>query len=502
MKRAAQRTINAGRARAEASEVLGELRAVDQAVFDAVARTPAPLLDRAAPALTNAADHSKLWLVAAAALAVFGGAKGRRAALRGVCTLGASSVITNQLLKRLVTRRRPNREALPGRRNGQRRPTSSSFPSGHAASAAAFAYGAATEWPALTAPLGALAGAVGFSRVATGAHYPSDVGAGYLVGLGVGTWGRKVVPVPEQPVRGKTGLGTLHLGERPDGEGVTLFVNPASHSGQGAKVIEAARAGLSRLTVIELTPGEDWDELVATHARGADVLAVAGGDGTVGTVAAVALAQDKPLAVLPAGTFNHFARDVGNFPLAAAIEAIKAGTGVKVDVAFPNDKLFLNTASVGSYTEFVRIREKYEKRIGKPAAAALAAVRTLGSDSSMRIRADDAELTVSLMFVGNGQYVPQGFAPRMRAQMDDGVLDLRTLDLTTGASTLGVVWGLITGTMASNQYYEATSSSAMEVELLDGARQVARDGELGETTDRLSLRVERRALTVICPRGE
>ena len=64
-----------------------------------------------------------------------------------------------------------------------------------------------------------------------------------------------------------------------------------------------------------------------------------------GTVAAAALELDKPLAVLPAGTFNHFAKDVGNHPLDRALAAIKAGTAKKVDVAYLNDKLFLNTAS-------------------------------------------------------------------------------------------------------------------------------------------------------------
>ena len=69
----------------------------------------------------------------------------------------------------------------------------------------------------------------------------------------------------------------LQLGARPDGAGVTLFVNPASHSGAGAKVIRAARAHLPALRVVELRPGEDWDALIRQRGAAADVLAVAGG---------------------------------------------------------------------------------------------------------------------------------------------------------------------------------------------------------------------------------
>ncbi|QIK73685.1 phosphatase PAP2 family protein [Propioniciclava coleopterorum] len=484
---------------AGASEVLTELRAVDQSVFEAVASTHAPLLDRAAPALTNVADRSKLWFGIAAGLSVLGGARGRRAALRGVATLAATSLIANQGLKRVIVRPRPDRGLLPFGRNGRRRPTSSSFPSGHAASAAAFAYGASAEWPALTVPLGALAGAVGFSRVATGAHYPSDVAAGYLLGMGVGVWGRKVVPIPDQPVSGSTGLATLDIGARPDGAGVTLFVNPGSRSGTGTRVIRAVRAALPEVVVVELRPGEDWDAVIRERGADAEVLAVAGGDGTVRTVAAAALDLGLPLAVLPAGTFNHFAKDVGNHPLGRALGAIRAGTAVKVDAGYVNDGLFLNTASVGAYTDFVRIREKYEKRIGKPAAAALAALRTLRRSRSLRLRADDVEMDVSLLFVGNGQYLPQGFAPRLRAQLDDGVADLRTLDMTTGLSRWSVIWSLVNGQLWRSPYYEVTTAAEMDVELLDGPVRVARDGELGELADRLRIRVDRRALTVVCP---
>lgn len=176
------------------AEIVDELDRIDRSVFDAVATSHGPVLDRLMPTLTNVADRGKLWFAVGGVLALVGGARGRRAALRGIGSLAISSLVTNQGVKRVFTRERPDRSRLPFGRNGRRRPTSSSFPSGHSASAAAFAAGAAGEWPALGVPLGSLAGAVGFSRVATGAHYPSDVLGGFLIGSSVAAWLAKVVP--------------------------------------------------------------------------------------------------------------------------------------------------------------------------------------------------------------------------------------------------------------------------------------------------------------------
>ena len=111
-----------------------ELNQVDDAVYDAIATSRGPVLDSFMPKLTNIADHGVLWWGMAGLLALTGGARGRRAALRGMATLGVSSLLANQVFKRTIHRQRPDRSLLPFGRNGRRRPTSSSFPSGHAAS--------------------------------------------------------------------------------------------------------------------------------------------------------------------------------------------------------------------------------------------------------------------------------------------------------------------------------------------------------------------------------
>jgi len=163
---------------------LSEAKLVDTAVYAAVAGTETPRLDVAMRGLTRAADHSKLWLGTAAGLALLGGSGGRRAAVQGLAALGLASAFANLVAKPLTTRRRPEREEL---RVLERRhvpmPRTSSFPSGHTASAFAFATGVGNAQPALSAPLRALATLVGYSRVHTGVHYPADALVGAFIGV-------------------------------------------------------------------------------------------------------------------------------------------------------------------------------------------------------------------------------------------------------------------------------------------------------------------------------
>ena len=166
---------------------LRELAAVDKAVYRAVAATPTPTLDGPLRTFTSAADHSKLWIGAAAVLFAVGGRRGRRAALTGVAAIACTSAIVNLPMKLAGQRRRPDADAagVPLARRVEM-PTSASFPSGHSASAAAFASSVSQVVPALGLPLGVAAAAVGYSRVHSGVHYPGDVVAGAVVGSSVG----------------------------------------------------------------------------------------------------------------------------------------------------------------------------------------------------------------------------------------------------------------------------------------------------------------------------
>jgi membrane-associated phospholipid phosphatase len=167
------------------AETLREATAVDHAVYGAIARATTPTLDRGLVALSRAADHSKLWLGSAAVLAVAGGAPGRRAAARGLGAIAVASGAVNLGVKVLARRRRPNRADVPDERQVPM-PRSSSFPSGHAASAFAFATAAGHGAVAVDLPLRILATAVAYSRIHTGVHYPSDVLVGALIGGAAG----------------------------------------------------------------------------------------------------------------------------------------------------------------------------------------------------------------------------------------------------------------------------------------------------------------------------
>ncbi len=156
---------------------------LDLAIYAAIARTPTPALDDAMSRLSRAADYSRLWLGSAGLLALAGGSTGRRAAAEGLASVAVTSAVVNAAVKPLARRRRPDRLAgeVPVARH-VRMPTSRSFPSGHSASAFAFATGVGHVSPAIAVPLRGLAAGVAYSRVHTGVHYPGDVLAGALIG--------------------------------------------------------------------------------------------------------------------------------------------------------------------------------------------------------------------------------------------------------------------------------------------------------------------------------
>ncbi|EFL12837.1 conserved hypothetical protein [Streptomyces sp. C] len=140
-----------------------------------------PAARRLLPAVEEAAEHTKLWWAAALVMAAKGGWRGRRAAAAGVLAMAVAVLLSNGVAKQLVERRRPPAEWIP-HGDVADRPESSSFPSGHRAAAVAFTAAVAPSWPWAGAACAVPTVLVALQRVHSGAHYPSDVAAGVVIG--------------------------------------------------------------------------------------------------------------------------------------------------------------------------------------------------------------------------------------------------------------------------------------------------------------------------------
>ncbi|MGZ4606074.1 MAG: phosphatase PAP2 family protein [Blastococcus sp.] len=474
-------------------------RTWDARLHARVGRLPMTDADRWLRRLSNFANNGRLWLVLGALL---GTRKGplRRGAIRGLGSMWVSSAVVNLVLKRIFGRIRPDMTNLRSERRLRRSPVTLSFPSGHSASAAAFVTGVALESTVAGAALAPVALGVGYSRVHVGVHYPGDVVAGLGVGGAIAAASQHWWRVrPTEPARVRQAHEAPAL---PEGEGLVIAVNPRSGTDDYDPAADI-RQLLPRAEVLTMSKDAGVTELLGEAARSgrAKALGVAGGDGSVAAAAEVALEHGLPLAVVPAGTLNHFARDVGLDTPQAAADAVVSGEAVQVDVAEVNGTPFLNTSSIGAYPEMVRRRDAMSHRLGKWLALTVAAAQVLHRGTPVDLVVNGRPLKVWIIFIGNCRYTPRGLSPAWRPRLEDGLLDVQYLRADLRFGRTRAVLATLFGVSEHSRSYGHFEADEVRVRSRSGPQQVAYDGEMGEKSVDFRF-VKRRALTVYCCRTD
>ena len=383
-------------------------------------------------------------------------------------------------------------------------------PLGREAALAAAATGAAQEQPALGAA-GAVGGAAALAVAGRGGGTPGSAGSSpparilrVAAGVGIGIATRWVWPVASKapaevrPHRAWTGLPGSD-----EGEGVGIVVNTGAGNGQvgSADPAAALREALPGAEVVELDdPARLPEELGRLARSGVAALGVAGGDGSINTAAEVAHEHRLPLMVVPAGTLNHLARDLGVETVADAVDAVRAGTAIEIDLARIAGRPFLNTASFGSYVEIVDAREALEARIGKWPALAVAVARVLRRGRPVEVEMDGEHHRLWAVFVGNCGYEPAGMAPTWRERLDDGRLDVRVADAGHPFSRTRLVLAALTGRLHRSPMFRTWHTTRLSVRSLGGPLRLARDGETFDGAEQVEIAKDGDRLLVYAPR--
>jgi YegS/Rv2252/BmrU family lipid kinase len=290
------------------------------------------------------------------------------------------------------------------------------------------------------------------------------------------------------------------------------------NAGSGDGSADAAEAALktvfsaagcdARITMLR---GDDdlANAMAAAIADHVQIVVAGGGDGTVNAVANAIAGHDIALGVLPLGTLNHFAKDLG-IPLGVeeAAAVIVAGHSVMVDVGEVNGRLFLNNSSLGLYPRIVQLRERYRARgVRKWFIATWATLAVTRRNRSyavaLTIDGRDVVKRTPIIFIGNNQYRMAGFDAGTRERLDGGQLAMYVVRHSGRARLLQLVWRILTGTARSSGDLAMVTVTTAQLDLAatGGPTQVpvAIDGELATMTLPLRYGINPGALRVIVP---
>jgi len=276
---------------------------------------------------------------------------------------------------------------------------------------------------------------------------------------------------------------------------------------------EAARDALAKagIELEAVEPAAIKNRLKQAIDHGAKRILVAGGDGTIATAADLVAKTEVELAILPAGTLNHFAKDHG-IPTDLGKAALAAGRGhvVRADIGYVNDRVFLNTSSIGAYITFVRARERMEKYLGYRIASLFALFSTWA-----RLRTFTVTLEVegvkktyrsSMVFIGSGERELK--LPILGNRVKNGKRGLHVMIVggRKRARLFAVALaGVAKGTRGAEELPEFDDFlvDSCRIELTRSHALIGLDGELKEMQTPLDYRLERDALRlVVAPPGE
>jgi YegS/Rv2252/BmrU family lipid kinase len=259
---------------------------------------------------------------------------------------------------------------------------------------------------------------------------------------------------------------------------------------------------------IDLIDGDDC-AVRSTEAaeRGDPLLIVGGGDGTIGAAAAALVGSETALGILPLGTLNHFARDLG-IPagLDEAAQLIAGGGERRVDVAEMNGRIFINNSAIGLYPLMVVDRDAQQKRLGrsKRLAMVVASLRTLIRFNHQRLTLtvndeEKARVDTPLLFVGNNDYRVDIGAPGHRDSLEDGQLCVLVLRKKTRFGLIAATVRALLNRSRPDDMVRIDGVERLRVASRRSQLAVALDGEVVSAPPPLDYRIRKQALRVIAP---
>jgi len=259
---------------------------------------------------------------------------------------------------------------------------------------------------------------------------------------------------------------------------------------------------------VELLSGGDCSVRCRTIAERRDpLLIVGGGDGTISAAASVLVGTETKLGVLPLGTLNHFARDLGiPTDLDEAAKLIAAGKEIRVDVGEMNERIFINNSAIGLYPLMVVDRDQQRKRLGRSKALALlvASLRTLARFNHQRLTLTVNEehtgrVDTPLLFVGNNDYRIDIGAPGQRESLDDGQLFVLVMRKKTRRGLIGASVRALLGRSRSDDMVKLDGVERLRVSSHRSLLAVSLDGEVVRVEPPLEYKILKKALRVIAP---